>query len=543
MSKKNKEQQPLTEEQLLARAARKRKLRHGAYATVMTVVFVAVVVLFNIVATVLADRFPLQLDLTGSGDYTINEENATYVKGITRDDLDVTIVVCANEAEYSSGDLSVNYYDPSSGKYFVQSAALLKEYTQINRAIHVVYIDPSDPDFNTYSALCPGENFVSGDLLLTATFTKDGEKVSRWRHLEMEDLFEISYDQNDQVSYQYAMYYGMMTLMSSKLETQVTSALASLTSDKVFQVAVLTHNGGTAPEAFQSLMEQNNYVFTEVKNLNEEAIPEDADVLIIATPVYDYTEAELARIDEFLDNDGKLGKSVLYIADASQPDMPNLNEFLSEWGFSVLPGTMALDTDTANQAYAGTYLFKLTESSNDYTGDLSEKDYVFYTTNSVAIQRKDPSGTRENDTLLSLADTAKAVPTEAQSIDEAVADGPFVALGICRLTPTVIEDLTNVSRSYVMVCSSASFFPIGDYSAKVGNIHAAMNAFDTILGKEDLGIRFDARSFSKDQFDELPSTAKVNLITGALVVLVLGALIVTAVVITKRRRQARRKRK
>ena len=260
---------PLTEEQRLARAAKKRKLRHGAYATVITVVFVAVVVLFNIAATVLADNFPLQLDLTGGGDYTISEENADCVKGITRDDLDVTVVVCADEETYSAGNLNVNYYDPSNGKYFIQAAALLKEYSRINRAIHIVYVDPSDPDFNTYQAQCPGETFVTGDLLVLANFKMDGEKVARWRHLDMEDIFEISYDQNDQVSYQYAMYYGMMTLMSSKLETQVTATLASLTSDKLFQVAVITHNGGTFPDALKALMEQNNYAFSEIKNLNE----------------------------------------------------------------------------------------------------------------------------------------------------------------------------------------------------------------------------------------------------------------------------------
>ncbi|MBP5617521.1 MAG: hypothetical protein J6X61_00030, partial [Clostridia bacterium] len=166
----NKETKVLTEEERLARAARKRKFRHGAYATVITIVFVAVVVLFNIAATFLAENYPLQLDLTGSGDYTINEDNAKYVKGLSRDDLDVTIVVCAKETEYSEGSLEVNYYDPSSGKYFRQAAALLKEYSQINPAIHVKYVPQTDPDFNTYTALCPSEKFVTGDLLLVATF-------------------------------------------------------------------------------------------------------------------------------------------------------------------------------------------------------------------------------------------------------------------------------------------------------------------------------------------------------------------------------------
>ncbi|MBP5618314.1 MAG: Gldg family protein, partial [Clostridia bacterium] len=375
------------------------------------------------------------------------------------------------------------------------------------------------------------------------TFTDKGEKVTRWRHLEMEDVFEVSYDQNDQTSYTYAMYYGMMTLMSSKLETQVTSALASLTSEKVYKIAVLTHNGGEAPDALQTLMKQNNYEFTEVANINEEPIPEDADALIIARPMYDYTAAELKLVDDFLENDGQLGKVVLYVADAAQPDLPNLNEFLSEWGFSVTPGTMVYETDSNNMAYVGTYLFKLTEEkSNEFTGELADKDYVFYSTGDVAIKLKDPSGTKENESLLSFADTAAALPTDAESLDDKVADGPFVAFGLCRVTPATIDDLTNVSRSYVLVCSSSSFFPIGDYSAKVGNLYAVMNNFDTVLNKTSTGIRFDARTFTTDRLEEVPSTATVGVWTGVLAAIIVLVLVLTAVIIVTRRK-ARRNRK
>ena len=205
---------------------------------------------------------------------------------------------------------------------------------------------------------------------------------------------------------------------------------------------------------------------------------------------------------------------------------------------------MALDTNTANQAYAaGTYLFKLSEETNDHTGELADKDYTFYSTNDVAIQLKTPTGTRENQTLLSFADSAVAVPVEAESIEDSVADGPFVARGLCQITPAVIEDLSNVNRSYVMVCSASQFFPIGDYSAKIGNLYAVMNTFDSVLGKEDLGIHFDSRTFSQKQFEEIPSTAKVNIITIVLGAAVVAALVITGVVITRRRRQARRKSK
>ena len=57
-------------------------------------------------------------------------------------------------------------------------------------------------------------------------------------------------------------------------------------------------------------MKQNNYQFTEVKSLTEEALPEDADLVIVSCPKYDYTEKELALLDDYLNNGGQYGKAL-----------------------------------------------------------------------------------------------------------------------------------------------------------------------------------------------------------------------------------------
>ncbi len=535
MSKKNKDTKaPLTEQQSNARVARIRKFKRGAYATVITCVFVAVVIVFNIVATVLAERFPLSLDLTASGDFTISEENADYVKGISREDLEIEIVVCADEKAYEAGGIYTEYYDVSGGQFFQQNIYLLKEYTRLNKAISLTFIDPADPTFSAYKAANPDEEFIDGDILIQASFTMDGETVERSRHLTAEDVFEVGYDENDQIS-QYYYQYGTFSLAANNIETAVTSALASLTSDKVYKVALLTHNGGNPITSLETLMKQNNYEFTEVKNLNEEEIPEDADIAIISCPMYDYTEAELDIIDKYLDNDGKFGKTIFYIADARQPDLPNLNEFLSEWGFSVMSGNYVYETDAENRA---NYFMKPTEKTNDYTGKLSENDNVFYSMYDVAIQLKDPNGTRENQTLIEFSETAAALPTDAESVDEAVAEGPFVNLGLCTITPAVIDDPTNVNHSYVVVCSSLQFLDLGALSAKVGNLYAIMNTFDSIVGKTSTGVSFDSRSFTSNMFETLPTDASVTVMTVIFVGILPIALLVCGIVIGVRRRRS-----
>lgn len=532
--KKNNPDVPVTEQQQNSRRARIRKAKHGAYATAVTCVFVAVIVVFNIVATVLADRFPLTLDLTAGGDFTISEENAEYVKGISRDDLEIDIVVCADEDAYSSGQISLDYYDVSSGQFFTQNTYLLKEYARLNKAISLSFINPSDPSFSAYSAEYPDDEFTDGDILIEASFTMDGETVTRNRHLTIEDIFDVGYDSNSYLS-QYYYQSGYISLTANNIETAVTSALASLTSDKVYQAVVLTHNGGSAVQSLESLMKQNNYEFTEIANLYEEEIPQDADLVIISQPMHDYTEDELKQLDAYLDNDGEYGKALFYVASANQPELPNLNEFLSEWGFSVLSGNYVYETDSANRA---NYLMKLTEETNDYTGELSGTGNSFYSMYDVAIQLKDPNGTRENETLISFSDSAIALPLEAESVDEAVASGPFVGLGLCMITPSIISDLNQVSRSYVAVCSSTQFLDLGSVSAKVGNLYAIMNTFDTIVGKTATGISFDSRTFATDQFETLPSDASVTVMTVLFVGILPAALLVCGIVVGIRRRRS-----
>ncbi|MBQ3166248.1 MAG: hypothetical protein IJC01_02815, partial [Clostridia bacterium] len=47
---------------------------------------------------------------------------------------------------------------------------------------------------------------------------------------------------------------------------------------------------------------------------------------------YRVDEDQLKKLDAFLDNDGQKGRSLLYFASASQPAMPAMEAFLSEWG-------------------------------------------------------------------------------------------------------------------------------------------------------------------------------------------------------------------
>lgn len=90
----------------------------------------------------------------------------------------------------------------------------------------------------------------------------------------------------------------------------------------------------------------------------------------------DYSEDELKKIDRFLDNNGKFGKNVMYVADTSQPEsLPNLDAFLAEWGIKVNPGAV-YETDSSKVFNYQRY-FVITDYAEDTYSESSNLQIVW----------------------------------------------------------------------------------------------------------------------------------------------------------------------
>ena len=78
----------------------RKKLKYGGLATAITVIFVAVVVLVNVVVTQLDKRFPnAKLDLTTANLYEISDETLDYIRNL---DKDVDVAISSDEATFTS---------------------------------------------------------------------------------------------------------------------------------------------------------------------------------------------------------------------------------------------------------------------------------------------------------------------------------------------------------------------------------------------------------------------------------------------------------
>ena len=258
-----------------------KKLKHGAMATTLTIIFFVFLVLVNVVATKLFERYPITFDLTEEKIYSISDETEEYIKSI---DMDVTITVCAEEADFSA-----------LSSYTQQANEVMKTYSKYNSKIKYQYMDiNSNPDFyKDYT-----DDVTQYDIIVETNPVDDnGDKIKRTRVIGLVDLVEFN-DELTEMFSQYGItakeyakqigndltflsYYGNY-IESSSAEQAFTSAIMAVTDPSPVTVTFLEGREELSQlQYFRSFLSANGYTVNSI-NITTEEIPEDTDVIVIA---------------------------------------------------------------------------------------------------------------------------------------------------------------------------------------------------------------------------------------------------------------------
>lgn len=272
--------------------------------TASMVVAVVFALLLNVLFMLLDDRVNLRVDLTQNNVFAIDSET----KDILNDfDKDITIKVLAKEETFASASV-----------YNAQANEIIRQFDQYSDSIQVKYIDfVADPSIATKY---PDLQIKYGDLIM--------EFEDRVNLIQTEDLFNYTFNQQ-----------GQPSIVSSKAEEALLSGLLSITSDEKVKVAVISGHSEYTMNDFEKLLIKNNYeVYTT--NLITSTLQEGTDVIMLFAPKVDLSEIELTKLDEFLENQGEYGKTLVYTGDPSQGTFTNLDIFMREWGVSVNSGSV-----------------------------------------------------------------------------------------------------------------------------------------------------------------------------------------------------------
>ena len=313
-----------------------RKLKHGGVTTLMTVIFIAVVVVVNVIFGALTKRFPsMNLDLTAQKLNTLSDQALEVAKGVEQE---TNLYLIGSEEAYLQNRLGAAY--AQEGMDYSQVATLAEKLQEVNRNIHMEFIDPdTNPKFISDHA---EDGLTSGCVLV--------ETESRHRVLDISDFF--AWDTSS-TTYQQTIV--------SQVDSALARALELVNMQDVPLIAVATgHNemlDSSALSAFNELMERQNFEVRQFDMLTEE-IPEQTQVLMIPTPQTDYTTEEIEKLHAYLDDETHdMHKTILTLFHTTQDKLPKLESFLEEWGFSLSAGRVE-ETD-ANRMIAASPGFML----------------------------------------------------------------------------------------------------------------------------------------------------------------------------------------
>ena len=302
------------------------KFRRGGMATVLTVVFIAVVVVLNLLASLLTERFPsMNIDLTAQKMNTLSDQAVEIAQGVEQD---TNIYLIGTEEAYKSDAIYSSY-----GLKYSQVMNLSKRLEEVNQKIHVQFIDPdTNPEFISRYA---SESLTTGRVLIST------EK--RYNVLSVDDMFSMS--QNSATG---------ATEMFSKVDSALAGGIEMVNLDKVPVLTIATgHNemlDADSMGTFLDMMEKQNFDIQQIDILTED-IPEDTQVLMIATPSTDYTEEEIQKLRDLLsDQERQESVAVLVSFYPMQGELPNLSSFLEEWGVSVGTGSVVMESDANRYA-------------------------------------------------------------------------------------------------------------------------------------------------------------------------------------------------
>lgn len=311
------------------------KKRKYAYTAMTSALLLIVAILIvNIIASVLSDKISLKIDLTRDNILSFSDTTKQVLDEL---DMDVNIISLIPQSDNSREMIQVDEvlkkYENSSSKITYtrvdtkRNPAVLNKYQRDGK--------PLDSDYNVVF-----------------------ETERMYEVVNVNDLL-MMYKDNDTQN----ILAGALSA-----EQYFSSAIVKVTKGSNITALISSGHGEcfTAENFKNNILPGSGYEFKDI-TLSTETIPENADLLILASPENDYSADEINKIDSYL----KAGGDIAILADADTPDLANLFAYMSEWGVSYEYG-MAADEDETNYVGYKTYIL----------GQLTDNEVV----NSMGVQ-------------------------------------------------------------------------------------------------------------------------------------------------------------
>ena len=320
---KNKNHNKFDKKKLIGTISKKH-IKNGSYTMVMSVIFIAVVIVINMIVSTIPSKYS-EIDISSQKLYSIGDETKEMLKDLEKD---VTI-----------------YQIAQSGSEDENISNLLKKYEDESKHIKVEQKDPVvNPKFVS--------QYTSDDLSANSLIVVCGD---RNKVIDYNNMYETSID--------YQTYSSQTTGFDG--EGQITSAIGYVTSENL--PVLYTVEGHGEKDMDSSVKEDIEKANMDIKSLNlltEGSVPDDADCLFIDSPSTDFSSDEKDAIIEYLEDGGK----AMIFSDYTTEDMPNFDAILENYGVQRVDGVV-FEGDNQHYAMQMPYYLVPTINSTDASSE------------------------------------------------------------------------------------------------------------------------------------------------------------------------------
>lgn len=394
------------------RIQNKKNLKHGSYSMGAITIFIAIIVVLNLVLQEVPSKYR-EIDLSTQKLYSIGDQTKKVLKKL---DKDVEI-----------------YYIAQSGSESSDIQKLLEKYEEGSDHIKVEQKDPAvNPKFVS--------QYTSDGVSNNSVIVVCGDKN---KVIDNNSLYETT------VNYQ--TYSSEVTGFDG--EGQITSAINYVTSDSMPVMYTLEgHDEATMSDTLKDTIQKANIDIQSLNLLTMDSVPDDADILFIFAPAKDISEDEASKIISYLENGGK----ALIVSNYSSEEMPNFASVLENYGVKTADG-IVLEGDTNHYISQNpSYLLPNIES-NDITSSLSSGSrYILMPLAQGIVKSDNYRDSLEITDILTTSDGSysKVNVEDMQTMEKESddIDGPF-AVGV-----SITENLDDEKETQIVYYSSEALF-------------------------------------------------------------------------------------
>ena len=405
---KNKNHNKFDKKKLIGTISKKH-IKNGSYTMVMSVIFIAVVIVINMIVSTIPSKYS-EIDISSQKLYSIGDETKKMLKDLEKD---VTI-----------------YQIAQSGSEDENIANLLKKYEDESKHIKVEQKDPVvNPKFVS--------QYTSDDLSANSLIVVCGD---RNKVIDYNNIYETSID--------YQTYSSQTTGFDG--EGQITSAIGYVTSENL--PVLYTVEGHGEKDMDSSIKEDIEKANMDIKSLNlltEGNVPDDADCLFIDSPSTDFSSDEKDAIIEYLENGGK----AMIFSDYTTEDMPNFDAILENYGVQRTEGVV-FEGDKQHYAMQMPYYLVPTINSTDASSETASAGYYVLAPYAQGIkQLDDVRDTVKIESILTTSDQAYSkTDLNSNTIEKEDGDveGPF-DLGV-----SITESLDDDKETQIVYYSTSN---------------------------------------------------------------------------------------